>query len=111
LEAAGMTAAQPVVAAVQSAVPRESGDMAGSVVARKAEDSAGYATVEVGYADLVYAGPVDFGGYPEGRDYASEGRYLFPAAEALNTSAVGAYNDGTQRGIDGFHWTYEGGAA
>jgi hypothetical protein len=85
--------------------------MAGSVTARRSEDSDGYAAVEVGYADLVYAGSVDFGGYPQGRDYVASGRYLFPAAHSLDTSAVAAYDEGTQRAINEFDWTYEGGAA
>jgi len=33
----------------------------------------------VGY-DLIYAGPVDYGGWPPGRPYIPEGRYLYPTA-------------------------------
>jgi hypothetical protein len=105
LTAAGTQAAQPVVAAVRSAVPHDSGDMASSVTTRRSTDDAGYAGVEVGYNDLVYAGPVDFGGWPEGRDYRGGGRYLFPAAEPLTSAAQAPYSDATQRAIDGFNWS------
>lgn len=106
LEAAGMSAAQPVAAAVRSSVPRDSGDMAGSVtVKRGSDDASEYAAVEVGYGDLEYAGPVDFGGWPEGRDYVGGGRYLFPAARSLETSTQGPFEQATQRAIDSFPWS------
>lgn len=65
------------------------------------------AAVRMGRKAVPYAGPVEFGGWPEGREYIPGGRYLFPAAHALANSAASLYAAGVQRAIDGFNWTNE----
>ena len=50
-----------------------------------------------------YAGPVEFGGWPEGREYVPQpGGYLFPAAHALADTAATLYAAGVQRAVDAF---------
>jgi hypothetical protein len=104
LKDAGRQAVQPVAAAVRSSVPRDSGNLSGTV---RVTGSRTGAAVRMGRASVPYAGPVDFGGWPEGRDYQSGGRYLFPAAVSLAAAAADAYATGAQRAIDAFAWTNE----
>jgi phage gpG-like protein len=59
---------------VRSRVPRRTGRLAASLSGDHADHGA-----TVGY-DLIYAGPVDYGGWPPGRPYVAEGRYLYPTA-------------------------------
>jgi hypothetical protein len=59
----------------------------------------------MGRASIPYAGPVDFGGWPEGREYVSSGRYLFPAAGELAGTAAELYAAETQHALDAFNWT------
>ena len=59
---------------VRSRVPRKTGRLAASLTGERADHGA-----TVGY-DLIYAGPVDYGGWPPGRPYIPEGRYLYPTA-------------------------------
>lgn len=67
--------ADQVAMMVRSRVPHQSGALAASL----SGDSAAHGA-SVGY-DLIYAGPVDYGGWPPGRPYVSEGRYLYPTAK------------------------------
>lgn len=108
LKDAGRTAAEPVAAAARASYPRESGTLAGDVRVTSAKSGA---AVRVGRSSVPYAGPVDFGGWPEGRDYQAGGRALFPAAQSLASSAADLYSKGVQSGIDSFPWTNSGGAA
>jgi hypothetical protein len=102
LSQAGQAVLEPIAAQVRSAYPRgKTGRLAGSVKV------AGVPTGAALTVDVVYAGPVDFGGYPAGRPYIASGRYLFPAASALPESATEAYSAGVQRAVDGFGWTNE----
>jgi hypothetical protein len=105
LAAAGKSAVAPVVAAVQATVPRVSGDLAGTI--RSSGTKSG-AAVRMGSAAVPYAGAVDFGGYPpDSYPYESGGRYLFPAAETLASTAADLYAQGTQHALDAFAWTNE----
>jgi hypothetical protein len=104
LKEAGRQAVQPVAAAVRSSVPRGSGDLSGTV---RVTGSRTGAAVRMGRASVPYAGPVDFGGWPVGRDYVSGGRYLFPAAVSLAGTAATSYADATQHALDAFPWTNE----
>jgi hypothetical protein len=61
---------------VRARVPHVSGKLASKV--RGSATTRG-AAVRV---NLDYAGPVEFGGYPKGREFVKKGRYIFPAAEA-----------------------------
>lgn len=101
---AGRTAAQPVAAAVRESVPQVTGRLAGDVRVLASRTGA---SVRMGRASVPYAGPVDFGGWPEGRDYVAEGRYMFPAAEALGETAATDYANATQRSLDAFGWSNE----
>ena len=76
--AAGKTAAQLVADAARSAVPKRTGRLAASL---RAAGQARGAVVREGSAKVPYAGPVEFGGWPQGRPFVKEGRYIFPAAK------------------------------
>jgi hypothetical protein len=115
LSAAGKQAAEPVAAQARSSYPQArssypqvSGRLAGSV---RTSGTRSGAAVRVGSKALPYAGPVDFGGYPAGREYVAAGRYLFPAAEQLASTAAELYSAGAQKAFDGFNWTNETTAA
>jgi hypothetical protein len=105
LRDAGRQAAEPVAAATRETVPRDSGTLEGTVRVTASKTGA---AVRMGYARVPYAGPVDFGGWPEGREYEAGGRYLFPAAQSLAEKAAALYATATQKAIDGFAWTNEG---
>jgi hypothetical protein len=62
----------------------------------------------MGRASLPYAGPLEFGGWPAGREFVASGRYLFPAAGRLAGEAAELYSNALQRGLDAFPWTNEG---
>jgi hypothetical protein len=104
---AGREAATPVASAVRSAYPVRSGRLGADV--RVSATRSG-AAVRVGRASVRYAGPVDFGGWPEGRQYLVDGRYLFPAATALASEAAQLYEAALAEGFDAFAWTNETGA-
>jgi hypothetical protein len=99
LSQAGRTVLEPVAAQTRSSYPSVSGTLAASVTVTTSRSGA---AVRV---EAIYAGPVDFGGWPPGRDYVASGRYLFPAGEQADASAVDAYGAATQRALDGFAWT------
>jgi hypothetical protein len=99
LSQAGRTVLEPVAAQTRSSYPNVSGTLAASVVTTTSRSGA---AVRV---EAVYAGPVDFGGWPPGRDYVSSGRYLFPAGAGVDSSALDAYGAASQRALDGFAWT------
>lgn len=105
LSQAGRTVLEPVAAQTRSAYPNVSGTLAGSVTVTTSRSGA---AVRV---EAIYAGPVDFGGWPPGRTYVGSGRYLFPAAESIDASGPEAYAAATQRALDGFAWTNSGGSA
>ena len=105
LAAAGKMAAEPIAGAVRSSVPQgDTGRLSGSV---RVTGSKSGAAVRMGRASAPYAGPVDFGGWPEGREYVADGRYLFPAASGLAEQAASLYSQATQRALDAFDWTNE----
>jgi hypothetical protein len=101
---AGRIAAQPVAAAVRESVPRDTGTLAGDVRVLASRTGA---SVRMGRASVPYAGPVDFGGWPEGRDFIPTGRYMYPAATPLAETAATDYANGAQRALDAFPWSNE----
>lgn len=94
-------AIEPAASTARGSYPRDSGELAGSVAVSATRTGA---KVHAGGA-VAYAGPVDFGGWPEGRDYTSSGRYLFPAAGELDGAALDAYGQATQGALESFSWT------
>lgn len=83
-------AAEKVAGKVRAALPRRSGRAAGSVKAARAQKGA---IVRAGGAKVPYYGPLDFGGYPKGRPFVPEGRYLYPVAEDEGPRAAGQIED------------------
>jgi hypothetical protein len=99
LSQAGRTVLEPVASQTRSAYPNVSGTLASSVTLTTSRSGA---AVRV---EAIYAGAVDFGGWPPGRDYVASGRYLFPAGAQMDASGPEAYSAATQRALDGFAWT------
>jgi hypothetical protein len=95
-------AVAPVAVAARGSVPHDSGDLAGSVGDWVTDDDpTGW---QAGY-ESDYAGPVDMGGWPPGRDYLSGGRYMFPAASGVDVTAANYDADGIQSALDAYSWT------
>jgi hypothetical protein len=88
IRAAGKAAIEPVAARARAAVPVRSGRLRRSI--RTSGTKTG-ATVRMGRASVRYAGAIEFGGYPPGREYRPAGRYLFPAAAELGPVAAYQY--------------------
>ncbi len=68
-------AATKVASAARRRLPKRSGRLAASVRPFGTQRKPG---VRVGRARAPYAGPVEFGGYPKGRPFVPEGRYIYP---------------------------------
>ena len=104
--AAGKSAVEPVAARVRASVPHQSGRLAGTV--RTSGTRTG-GNVRMGSKAVPYAGWLDFGGdRPDGssREYLASGRYLFPAAAGLASSAATAYSNSLERILaDSRLWT------
>lgn len=94
LTAGARQAADPIAARVRASLPRRSGRLAGDV--RISTTKTG-ASMRMGRKSIPYAGPVDFGGYPGERDYLPNGRYMFPAAHALASTARNTYSAAMDR--------------
>ena len=94
LRSAGKAAAEPIAAATRSALPYDSGHLAGTV---RASGTRTGASVREGSKKYPYAGWIDFGGdrEPQGghRDRYRDGRYLFPNARNLAATAARTYED------------------
>jgi hypothetical protein len=102
---AGKQAAAPIAAQARSSYPTgATGRLAASV---RFSGTRSGASVRVGSASVPYAGPVDFGGWPEGRQYLTNGRYLFPAAVGLASEAAQLYEAALNQGFADFPWTNE----
>ena len=106
IKAAGKTAAEPVAARARGDLPHDSGTLTGTV--RTSGTKTG-AAVRVGRSTVPYAGWVEFGGTrPDGssREYVAAGRYLFPAAAGLATTAAELYSAAIDRALqDAANWT------
>lgn len=75
------TVADQAAVLVRGRVPHQTGRLAASLAGTSSHDGA-----TVGYGEVVYAGPVDYGGWPPGRPFIPQGRYLYPTA--LETVSV-----------------------
>jgi hypothetical protein len=104
LSAAGRAAAEPVAAQTRSSLPDVTGQLKGSV--RVGATRSG-ASVRMGSSAVVYAGPVEFGGYPAGYPFHASGRYLFPAARTWASTSAEIYSAAAQKAFDTFNWTNE----
>lgn len=109
MQQAGRQAASPVAERVRGDVPHLDGALAGTV--RISSTRSGAAIRMGGISGVAYAGPVDFGGWPEGRPYIANGRYMFPAAQGLSSTVLRLYSDAIQTGLDHFSWTNPGDTA
>jgi len=108
-KAAGKAAAQPVYAAAKSALPQDTGRLAGDL--RIGATKSG-ASIRMGRSSVRYAGWVEFGGHRKAphessRDYDSRGRFLFPSAVSLAGTVPGLYSTALQKALDGLPWTNE----
>ena len=106
---AGMSAAEPVASATRSALPQVSGELATTVRVSRARSGAG---VRMGNASHPYAGWVEFGGirkapHETSRPYLAQGRYLFPAARRLASTALEIYDRALLSALQSFDWTNE----
>jgi len=103
LQRAAMQAMYPIADATRGALPHLTGRLAGTV--RVAKSRTGASVREGGIHGVVYAGPVDFGGYPDDRPYLPNGRYLFPTAQKLSSKAESIYNVAVAKALEGMVWT------
>lgn len=97
IKAAGKAAVEPVAQAVRGALPDVSGALVGTV--RTSGTRTG-GTVREGSAKVPYAGWIDFGGSrPDGstRPFLRDGRYLYPSAQGLATTAAELYASALDR--------------
>ena len=112
MAAAGHRAAEPVAAAIESALPHvdvPGGHPAGTIAATtRILGTKSGAKVAVGSKRLPYAGPLEFGGWPAGRPIVAAGRYIFPAAVGPAYNAGSVYADGISRALENFDWTNTG---
>src|SRR5215471_14210109 len=104
LQAAGEQAMEPIAEAVRGTLPRITGRLIGSVRVNRTRTGA---AVREGNEEVVYAGPVDFGGYPGSRPFYPNGRYLFPAAQHLSAVAESVYTQAVNKALDHIKWTNE----
>ena len=102
---AGRAAITPVANEARSRVPQLTGGLAGSV--RVSATRTG-ASVRMGSKKVLYAGPVEFGGYPAGREFVATGRYLFPAARDLAPAAARDYEAAINATFARYPWTNGG---
>jgi hypothetical protein len=100
--AAGVKVAEPLARRIRSALPSITGDLSGTVRVGKVRTGA---RIRVGTASVPYAGPVEFGGHPEGRPYLAGGRYVFPTAQGQAATAAKAYTEEVQAAIDHYPWS------
>ncbi|HSH58629.1 MAG TPA: hypothetical protein VK988_03105 [Acidimicrobiales bacterium] len=83
--------AEGVAGKVRAKINSKTGRAARTVKAARTQKGA---VVRAGGKSVPYYGPLDFGGYPKGRPFIPEGRYLYPTAEAEGPKAVREVEDG-----------------
>ena len=104
MQGAGRKAAEPVAEAARGDVPWDTGTLSGDI---RVTASRTGAAVRMGRAKVPYAAPVEFGGWPPGREFIADGRYLFPAARANQSNVVDAYSSALSHAFDDLSWTNE----
>lgn len=98
---AGVKVSDSVANMIRVALPVRSGKLRGSVRTAKIRSGA---AVRVGMKSIPYAGPVEFGGYPHGRRFIRQGRYIFPTARAAAPKVLPVYMREIQAAIDRNGW-------
>lgn len=93
-----LTAAGTAAGMAKGRVPRLTGRLAGSISAKLVNDRA-----HLQYGNVPYAGWIEFGG-TRGRAYVPTGRYLYPAAKAVEELAQRAAEQAADREIGAMHW-------
>jgi len=106
LAAAGKAALAPVANRAREKMPERTGKLRHSVRVNATKSGASMRSGGASWK-VAYAGPADFGGYPEGWPYIATGRYMYPAATELATEAAESYSVGIQGALDAFPWTNE----
>lgn len=106
IRAAGKDAVEPVASRVRASLPVDTGALVATV--RTSGTRTG-GNVRMGTAGVPYAGAVDFGGYPPGRQYMASGRYMFPAAQGLASVAADRYSTALEKILNSdLVWTNTG---
>ena len=100
LKAAHQAAAGMVLRLALFRLPQRSGRLKASLRVGKGAASS---LVREGRASVPYAGPVEFGGWPKGRPFVKEGRYLFPAAKQATPAIEAIYARAVQKEADKFN--------
>ena len=93
------SAADRAAERVRGSVPVDSGALMGSVTTGTDGDTS-YLGMGEG---LEYAGWIEFGG-TRGRPYVDQGRYVYPAAQAVTPQAVDAASKTASKEIGGYPW-------
>jgi hypothetical protein len=65
----------------------------------------GTVTVDV-YSNVIYFGPVEYGGWPPSRPYIPEGRYVGPITSTLETQFPAQAERTVTGTVDGFGWSH-----
>jgi hypothetical protein len=99
---AGRDALTPIAYQVRDAYPAITGTLRGTV---RITSSRTGAAIRVGSKKVPYAGPVDFGGYPQGRPFYKDGRYLYPTAKPLAGVAQRLYERDITEALNDYGWT------
>ena len=112
--AAGKAAVEPVAAATAAALPKVDvqGQSSRLVDTVRWSGTRTGASVRMGTRAVPWAGWVEFGGHrrlphDSSRPFVPGGRYMFPAAERLKTSAAQLYSDGIAKVFASYGWTNE----
>lgn len=89
--------AEPVAARIRAKVPAPTGWWRDRIKAGATQKAA---YVQWGRASVPYAAPVEFGGWPRGREFVKEGRYVWPTAREkdpdIERAAVDVYEQVTR---------------
>lgn len=95
--------AEPVAAKIRSRVPVRTGRWRGKITAGATQSGAHiswgrtYTAGSTRDSSIPYAAPMEFGGYPQGRPFRPEGRYVWPTAKErdpdIERAAIAAYED------------------
>ncbi len=69
-------------------IPKRTGRLASSV---RGSGTKTMASVRWGRKSVPYAGPIEFGGYPNGVPFVAKGKHVYPAVEDFGPQALALY--------------------